>query len=56
MAKDTEKKLTMADFAKKLNREYSNNNLVIKSDVVPVYQRLSSGLMGMDYPLYGGIP
>ena len=56
MAKDTEKKLTMADFAKKLNKEYSNNNLVIKSDIVPVYQRLSSGLMGMDYPLYGGIP
>ena len=56
MAKDTEKKLTMADFAKKLNKEYSNNNLVIKSDVVPVYKRLSSGMMGMDYPLYGGLP
>lgn len=57
MAKDTEKKsFTMADFAKKLNREYSNNNLIIKSDVVPVYKRLSSGMMGMDYPLYGGLP
>lgn len=57
MAKDlTEKKFTMADFAKKLNKEYNNNNLVIKSDIVPVYQRLSSGMMGMDYPLYGGIP
>ena len=39
MAKETEKKsFTMADFAKKFNREYNNNNLVIKSDVVPVYQ------------------
>ena len=56
MAKDTEKKFTMADFAKKINREYNNNNLVIKSDVVPVYKRLSSGMMGMDYPLYGGLP
>ena len=57
MAKDTEKKsFTMADFAKKLNKEYSNNNLIIKSNVVPVYQRLSSGMMGMDYPLYGGLP
>ena len=56
MAKDTEKKFTMADFAKKINKEYNNNNLVIKSDVVPVYKRLSSGMMGMDYPLYGGLP
>ena len=29
MAKDTEKKFTMADFAKKINKEYNNNNLVI---------------------------
>ena len=50
------KSFTMADFAKKLNREYNNNNLIIKSNVVPVYQRLSSGMMGMDYPLYGGLP
>ena len=57
MAKDIEKKsFTMADFAKKLNKEYNNNNLIIKSDVVPVYKRLSSGMMGMDYPLYGGLP
>jgi hypothetical protein len=36
MAKEIEKKsFTMADFAKKLNKEYSNNNLVIKSNVVP---------------------
>ena len=58
MAKATTeaKSFTMADFAKKLNKEYANNNLVIKSNVVPVYQRLSSGMMGMDYPLYGGLP
>ena len=57
MAKEVEKKsFTMADFAKKLNKEYSNNNLVIKSDVVPVYKRLTSGQMGIDYPLYGGLP
>ena len=58
MAKATTeaKSFTMADFAKKLNREYNNNNLIIKSDVVPEYKRLSSGMMGMDYPLYGGVP
>ena len=46
----------ITDIVKKLNKEYSNNNLIIKSDVVPSYNRLSTGLMGMDYPLYGGIP
>lgn len=58
MAKATTeaKSFTMADFAKKLNKEYANDNLIIKSNVVPVYQRLSSGMMGMDYPLYGGLP
>ena len=48
MAKEVEKKsFTMADFAKKLNREYSNNNLVIKSDVVPVYGATSIGKNGL---------
>ena len=58
MAKESSdiKTFTMVDFAKKLNREYNNNNLIIKSNVVPVYERLSSGMMGMDYPLYGGLP
>lgn len=48
--------LSMSDFARKINKEYSNNNLMIKSDVVPAYKRLASGMMGMDYPLYGGLP
>lgn len=48
--------LSMAEFAKKLNKEYNNNNLLIKSDVVPAYKRLTSGMTGMDYPLYGGLP
>ena len=58
MAKETTEKkpFTMADFAKKFNKEYNNENLIIKSDIVPVYKRLSSGMMGMDYPLYGGLP
>ncbi len=58
MAKETAEKkpFTMADFAKKFNKEYNNENLIIKSDIVPVYRRLASGMMGMDYPLYGGLP
>ena len=47
---------SVAELASKLNHEYSNNNLVIKSDIVPTYKRLSIGCMGMDYPLYGGLP
>lgn len=46
---------SIADIAKKLNKEYSNNNLIIKADVVPHYTRLSSGLMGFDYALWGGL-
>lgn len=56
MAEKEKKALSLADIAKKLNKEYSNNNLIIKSNVVPNYKRLSTGLTGMDYPLYGGIP
>ena len=55
MAKETTK-LTMADFAKKLNREYDNNNLMITSNIVPAYKRLDSGLFGMTYGLGGGLP
>ena len=47
---------SILDIAKKLNREYDNHNLIIKSDIVPSYNRLATGMMGMDYPLYGGIP
>ena len=56
MAEKETKKLSVADLARKMCKEYSNNNLIIKSDVVPAYKRLSSGMMGSDYPLYGGLP
>ena len=56
MADKEKKVLNLSDIAKKLNREYNNNNLIIKSNIVPSYKRLASGLMGMDYPLYGGLP
>lgn len=46
----------LIDVVKRLNKEYSNDNLIIKSSVVPAYKRLASGMMGMDYPLYGGLP
>ena len=32
----------LVDLARKLNKEYSNDNLIIKSNVVPAYKRLFS--------------
>ena len=56
MADKEKKVLSLSDIAKKLNKEYNNNNLIIKSNIVPSYKRLASGMVGMDYPLYGGLP
>lgn len=50
------KSQSIAEIAKQLNKEYENNNLIIRSDIIPAYKRLASGMMGMDYPLYGGLP
>lgn len=47
---------SVLESAKKLNKEYKDNNLIITSDINPEYKRLSCGAFGMDYPLYGGIP
>lgn len=55
MAKE-ERKLSMAEFAKQLNKEYKMDNLVIQADIVPSYKRLTTGLLGMDYVLGGGLP
>ena len=42
--------------AKKLNKDFQNENLAILADVVPQYERLSLGDLGIDFPLFGGIP
>lgn len=44
------------DAAKKLNKEFKDDNLGIISDIVPEYERLGCGAFGMDYPLFGGLP
>ena len=44
------------DIAKKLNKEFKNNNLALVADIVPAYKRLSCGDLGVDFPLYGGLP
>lgn len=48
--------MSVLEIAKKLNKEYKDDKLAIKADVVPVYERLSTGAFGFDYPLQGGIP
>ena len=47
---------TLAETAKRLNKEFKNEKLIIKSDIVPHYERLACGALGMDYPVYGGLP
>ncbi len=47
--------MSVLDVAKQLNRDYKNDKLIIKADVVPTYERLSTGAFGFDYPLFGGL-
>lgn len=46
---------TIAEIAKKLNKEFQDDTLAIKADITPNYERLHTGAFGLDYPLYGGI-
>lgn len=48
--------MAIKDVIKRLNKEFKDDNLFIKSDVIPTYKRLASGAFGMDYPLFGGLP
>ena len=47
---------SIAELAKKINKEYECDSVLRKSDIIPAYRRLASGAVGMDYVLYGGIP
>jgi RecA/RadA recombinase len=40
---------------KKLNREYEDDTLGIKADILPEYKRMPTGAFGLDYPLFGGL-
>lgn len=42
--------------AKKLNKDYKNDNLAVMANVVPKYERLATNCLGFDFPLYGGLP
>jgi recombination protein RecA len=47
---------SILDIAKKLNKEYKMDRLAIVADIKPSYERLPTGALGLDYPLFGGLP
>ena len=47
---------SIKDIAKKISKEYKMDDLIVKSDIKPNYERLACGALGMDYPLFGGLP
>ena len=47
---------SILDIAKKLNKEYKMDKLAVVADIKPTYERLPSGALGLDYPLFGGLP
>jgi len=51
-----EKKASLLDWAKKVNKEFDSKTLLRRSDVIPGYARLHTAALGMDYPLFGGLP
>lgn len=46
---------TLADYAKKINKEFKDDNLMIISDIKPNYDRLPTNALGLDYILGGGL-
>lgn len=48
--------LSVSEIAKQLNRDYKNKTLAVMADKTPDYVRLSTGALGLDFPLHGGLP
>lgn len=47
---------SILEIAKKMNKEYKDDNLAIISSVKPTYTRMPTNALGLDYILGGGIP
>ena len=43
---------SVAEIAKKLNKEFKDEKLAIKADVTPTYERMPTGAFGFDYPYH----
>ena len=46
---------SIKEAVKRLNREYEDDTLGIKADILPEYKRMPTGAFGLDYPLFGGL-
>lgn len=47
---------SVLEIAKTINKAFKNDKLAVMADVAPNYKRLACGDLGMDFPLYGGLP
>lgn len=47
---------SLQEIAKQLNKEFDSSTFMRQSTVIPGYKRLQSRALGMDYPLFGGLP
>lgn len=48
--------MALKDYAKKICKEFKDDNLMILSDIKPTYERMATNALGFDYPLAGGFP
>lgn len=47
---------SLLDTVKRLNKEFKDDQMIIKSNIIPKYDRLACGALGSDYVLFGGLP
>ena len=47
---------SIRDVSKALNKEFDSETFMRQSTIIPGYKRLRSKALGMDYPLFGGLP
>lgn len=48
--------MKLKDIAKKINKAYASDNIVLLADAVPEYKRLKFRSLGVSYPSFGGLP
>lgn len=47
---------SVLETVKRINKDFKNNNLIITGDFVKKVEKLPTRALGMDYPLFGGLP
>ena len=47
---------SVEEIIKKFGKEYKMDKLGMLANIKPTYERLSTGALGLDYPLFGGLP